>query len=212
MEQKSPIAVLGGGGRTGKFLVSALITRGLPVKLLLRSPEHFTPPDGRITVIKGDARDQGAIHTLLKNCRAIISTVGQRRDEPLVASRATENIINAMRDHGIRRYILVGGINIDTPFDEKGPQTNSATTWMRENFRAIHEDRQKAYAMLANSDLDWTLVRVPMIEFKEGRDNFDVDLKDCRGSKITADAIAGFLVDQLSDDRYFRKAPFIWNG
>jgi putative NADH-flavin reductase len=211
MDQKSTIAVLGGGGRTGKFLVSELISRGYHVKLLLRKTENYTP-DSLLGIVEGDATDPAAIQELLKDCHAVVSTVSQRKDEPLVASRATENIINTMQSYSIGRYIAVGGINIETPFDEKGAQTRAATAWMKENFPRIHEDRQKAYAMLSSCELDWTLVRVPMIEFKEGRENLQVDLKDCAGSKITADAIARFLADQLQDDRYLRKAPFIFNG
>ena len=133
MEQKSSIAVLGGGGRTGKFLVSELLSRGYPVKLLLRKPEDY-PSDSQVDIVKGDATDPTAIRKLLNDCSAVINTVGQRKDEPLVASRATANIVDAMQDYGIRRYIVVGGINIETPFDEKGAQTRAATTWMKENF------------------------------------------------------------------------------
>ena len=41
MNQNTTIAVLGGGGRTGKFLVAKLIDQGYRLKVLLRSPENF---------------------------------------------------------------------------------------------------------------------------------------------------------------------------
>ena len=211
MKNQSPIAVLGGSGRTGKFLVSELLRRDHSLKLLLRTPEKFSHSNPSIEIIRGDATDPNAMRALLKNCQAVISTVGQRKDEPLVANRAAENIVTAMHEFGIRRYIFVAGININTPHDDKGAQTLAATTWMTENFPLIQEDRQQAFATIANSDIDWTLVRVPMIEFTEGRNNLSLDLKDCGGSKITADAIASFLVDALNDERHVRKAPFIWS-
>ena len=37
MNQETTIAVLGGGGRTGKFLVSKLIDQGYRLKVLLRT-------------------------------------------------------------------------------------------------------------------------------------------------------------------------------
>ena len=72
----------------------------------------------------------------MKNSQAVISTVGQRKNEPLVAHAATANILNAMMYYEIRRYVLVGGINIDTPYDKKSAQTLAATDWMKANFPA----------------------------------------------------------------------------
>ncbi len=51
----------------------------------------------------------------------------------------------------IRRYVLVGGINIDTPYDKKSVQTLAATDWMKANFPLMQEDRQKAYSALLES-------------------------------------------------------------
>ena len=41
MSQVKTIAVLGGGGRTGKFLISKLTENGYRLKVLLRNPENF---------------------------------------------------------------------------------------------------------------------------------------------------------------------------
>ena len=148
---------------------------------------------------------------MVEGCQAIISTVGQRKDEPLVASQATTNVLKAMGEFGIQRYILVAGLNVDTPFDKKGTETSLASEWMRMNFPLIHADRQKAYSILSTSDVNWTLVRVPFIVFSDARDKTAVSLEDCPGKKITAPDIAAFLIEQLNDDTYARKSPFITN-
>ena len=93
--------------------------------------------------------------------------------------------------------------------DKKSTQTLAATEWMKANFPVIQEDRQKAYSALLESPLDWTLVRVPMIEFTEAGGNLTVNREDCLGTKITAGAIADFLIQQLSDNQFYRQAPFI---
>lgn len=209
MNSKSTIAILGGGGRTGTFLIAEFHRQQYPLRLLLRKPENFKLHHESIEIVKGDALDPQAVDRLMKGCDAVISTIGQRKDQPLVASHATRNIITAMEKYKIRRYILLAGLNIDTPFDEKGPQATSATAWMKANFPEIHEDRQKAYAILRESDLDWTLVRVPMIEFADRKGNINVSVKDCLGTSIAAGDIAEFLIRQLNERQYFRQAPFI---
>lgn len=211
MKQKIKIAILGGGGRTGTFLVHKLIDQGYQLKLLLRTPEKFQVTSPLIEIIKGDAIDITAIRLLTQDCQAIISTIGQRQGEPLVAAQTTRNIIEAMAEWHIRRYLLIAGVNVDTPTDKKGPETKTATDWMKAHYPLIQEDRQKAYEMLSASNVDWTLVRVPFIEFTDIKKTVVADLEDCKGSKIGAGDIADFLIEQLSDATYIRKSPFIAN-
>lgn len=212
MNQNIMIAVLGGGGRTGKYLINQLIEKGYSIKVLLRNPETFAIKSPLLQVVQGDAIDPIVVSSLIEGCWAVISTIGQRPGEPLIASQATMNILKAMSNYGLKRYILVAGVNIDTPFDHKGPETVIATNWMKSNFPTIQEDRQKAYILLVESDADWTLVRVPFINFDNGTGDVNVNLYDCLGNKIEAGNIAAFLIKQLSEETYFNKAPFICNS
>ena len=212
MKQKIKVAVLGGGGRTGKYLVTQLLSQGYSVKLLLRSPENFQLQNPLIEIIEGDALDIEAVRSLAKDCNVIITTVGQRKDEPLVASQATLNVLSVMDEIGITRYILLAGINVDTPFDKKSSATMAATEWMKANFPLIQEDRQKTFTILSTSNVDWTLVRVPFIEFTDERRETQVSLEDCCGDKISAADIASFLIEQLESDLYIKKSPFIANA
>ena len=214
MEQKTKIAVIGGGGRTGKFLVNQLLKKGYQLKLLLRNPEQFSIKNPNIEILRGDVLDLENVCVLLNGCSAVISTVGQRNGEPLVASKATDHILKAIAEvqkgkSYPMRYILMAGINVDTPFDKKGPETLAATEWMKTNFPLIHKDRQIAYSILAKSAVEWTLVRVPFIEFSEGKGQIEVNVEDSPGQKISAGDIAGFLIEQLTETAYIRKAPFI---
>jgi putative NADH-flavin reductase len=213
MNQNIKIAVFGGSGRTGKYLITQLIEKGYSIKLLLRNPETFEIKSPLIQIVQGDAIDFTIVNSLIDGCQAVISTIGQRPDEPLVAEQATRNILNAMAYYGVKRYILVAGVNIDTPFDNKGPEKIIATNWMKANFPVIQEDRQKAYTLLVESNMNWTLVRVPFINFNSGTGgDVNVSLDDCMANKIDAGNIAAFLIKQLSEETYFNKAPFICNS
>ncbi|TLF43195.1 NAD(P)-dependent oxidoreductase [Maribacter aurantiacus] len=212
MKNNKKIAVLGGGGRTGKFLVRQLIDKQYRLKLLLRRPEEFTIENSLIEIIKGDAVNPESIHSLLEGCQVVISTIGQRKDEPMVSSQATLNILESMDTFEIERYILVAGLNVDTPFDKKGEKTKMATDWMKANFSETHADRQKTYSILEKSDVNWTMVRVPLIEFSGNYGSVISSLEDCKGEKISASDIAAFIIEQLSSDKYFKKSPFIANS
>ena len=209
MKNISKVAVLGGGGRTGNYLVNQLLKKGFSVKLMLRNPEKFEIKNSKIEIIKGDALDFESIKVLLEDCDAVVSTIGQRKDEPLVASAVTKNVLKAMKEYNINRYVLLAGLNIDTPFDEKSSKTIMATDWMKANFPIIQEDRQKAYTLLEESDVNWTQVRVPFIEFSNDSSEIAVDVEDCLGDKISAFDIAVFMTKEMVESNYSRQSPFI---
>lgn len=209
MKNINKVAVLGGGGRTGNYLVNQLLKEGFSVKLLLRHPENFTIQNPGIEIIKGDALDLETIQLLFKDCQAVISTIGQRQGEPLVASAATRNILKVMEEHEIDRYVLLAGLNIDTPFDKKSAKTTAATEWMKTNFPIIQEDRQKAYDFLVKSNISWTQVRVPFIEFSDVSSDIAVNVEDCLGDKITAFDISKFMIQEMTASKFSRESPFI---
>ena len=205
------IAVLGGTGKAGTYLVKQLQAQGFSLKLLLRHPDHYQNDHPDTEVVAGDARNEASIRSLLTGCEAVISTLGQPKGESPIFREATQLLLKAMPDYGIRRYITVTGLQVDTPADKKGHATQAATNWMKTNFPAICTDRQREYELLTQSDLDWTLVRLPMIEQTEARFPVQVSTEDAPGQKISATDLAHFLINQLKDDTHIQQSPFISN-
>ena len=206
------IAVIGGTGKSGTYLVKELLKQGYSIKLLHRNPSSLSLSDPLIELISGDARNSEAIEILLNDCNAVISTLGQAVGEPTIFSQATENILNAMTKHGIRRYIVVTGLNVDAPGDHKNEKVRFATDWMYQNYPKTTKDRQVEFEYLSKSKLDWTLVRLPMIIQTDESFPVAISLEDCPGENISASDLARFLIDQLSNEEYIRKSPFIANS
>ena len=109
----------------------------------------------------------------------------------------------------VHRYIVTTGLNVDTPFDKKNSQTELATDWMKKTYPVSTANKQLEYNMLTNSNVDWTLVRLPLIEQTDLRSQVSVSLENCLGEKISATDLAHFLVQQLFDENYVKKSPFI---
>lgn len=97
MNRKPKIAVIGGTGKAGQYLVRELLRQDFPLKLLLRNPENFQVENPLIEVVPGDARDYEAVRTLTESCEAVISAVGFRAGEEPIFSLATENVLRAMQ-------------------------------------------------------------------------------------------------------------------
>lgn len=214
MEKTKKIAVIGGTGKSGKYLVAQLLDRGFQFKLLVRNPERFHLQNSSVEVLIGNVRDYQVVRTLVDGCYAVISTLGLGLppSEPTLFSMATRNILQAMHEGDIRRYIVITGLNVDTPFDKKGFKTKTATDWMYANYPNSTADRQKEYNLLTASHVDWTLVRLPLIEQTEVRGKTNTSLQDCPGDKISAADLADFLIKQLDDHTFIKQAPFIANA
>lgn len=211
MKKDIIIAVVGGTGKAGKYLVKELLTREYNMRLLVRNPQHLQVTDPLIEVVYGDVKDYETVKKLINGCNAVISTLGmgQPQSEPSIFSQATRNIIRAMKENRVNRYIVITGLNVDTPSDNKGAKTKFATEWMYKNYPLSTADKQTEYTVLSESDIDWTLIRLPMIELSDAKSSIDVSFEDCRGEKICAADLADFLIAQLSDDKYIKRAPFI---
>lgn len=206
-----PIAVIGGTGKSGKYLVDQLLRNSYSVKLLVRDPERVTVNDPLLRLVQGDARNYLDVHAVIKGSKAVISTLGQPRGEPSIFSSASRNVVKAMNDLGVSRYILTTGINVNTPLDEKDPRTKFSTDWMYENFPEITRDKQEEHDFLTQSNIDWTLVRLPMIIQTNESFPIQTDLRNCEGDKISATDLASFLIQQLNDRTYIQKSPFLSN-
>lgn len=209
---KHKIAVIGGTGKSGAYLIKRLLVLEIPIKLLVRNPEKHFFTNPLVEVVQGDSRDYNSILNLIDGCLAVISTLGQPKGEPPVFKDASKNIVMAMLKKNLKRYIVVTGLNVDTPFDKKDEKTSYATQWMYQNFPETTKNRQKEYAYLDSLEgVDWTLVRLPMIIQTDEHFPIQTSLENCKGDKISASDLADFLIAQLDDDSYIKKCPFLFN-
>ncbi|NPA09981.1 MAG: NAD(P)H-binding protein [Chlorobi bacterium] len=205
------IAVIGGTGKSGKFLVQSLLNKQYPIRMLLRNPENFILKNPLINIVKGDVRNSEAVHHLIKDCDVVISTLGQSVGEKSIFSDATGNIIKAMNSYGIKRYIVTTGLNVNTPFDQKNEKVKMATDWMYQNYPETTTDKQREYELLNESNLNWTLVRLPLINLTDESFATETSLQDCKGETISATDLAKFLISQMDDQTFCKQSPFLYN-
>jgi len=206
------IAFIGSTGKCGKFVLTHLLQQGFACRLLLRNPLKAEHLNRHVDVVQGDARDYNTVQHLLQGCNLVISTLGQPVGEAApVFSAATRNVLQAMQYHNIRRYIVVTGLSVNTPGDNKGPAATYATEWMYQHYPRTTADKQTEYEALAKSDIDWTLVRLPLIEQTDQAPQNLVSLTDCPGNAISATSLAHFITSQLFSGAFTRQAPFIAN-
>ena len=209
------LAILGATGATGRELVREALERGHELRVLARDPSRVAGGGGAVTVVTGDARDPGAVAAVLGGVEAVVSAVGPTKEDRRVCSRATENVLGAMREHGIRRYVLLSGAAVTAPEDRKTLGDKLADFFVRTMERGGVQDKQREYELLVASEVDWTAVRIPRLVGGEPTGALRASLVRPVARMVRRRDVVRFLLDQigqlgqLGDDRYLRRAPFV---
>ena len=82
---------------------------------------------------------------------------------------------------------------------------------MYANYPKTTTDKQTEYSILVESKVNWTLIRLPLIEQTDEIGEVQISLEDCLGDRISATDLVNFLVDQLTDETYIKKSSFLSN-
>jgi putative NADH-flavin reductase len=177
--------------------------------MLVRTPNTAKESNQLIEIVTGSAKSFATIQRLVTGCQAVISTLGPSKGEANINSIAAGHLIKVMQNMKIDRYIEVAGLGITTPGDKKGFRTRLISGIIRTLFPQRVRDRQKVYEMLRTVNFNWTIVRCPGIEMTDSRRKLRVSLTDSPGTKVSASDLAVFMVDQLKDEQYIKKCPFV---
>jgi len=92
MNQNIKIAVIGGTGKAGKYLLNQLVRHGLKIKALVRNPQKLEE-NNLIEKVIGDVRNYESVYNLIDGCNVVVSTLGQSKGEDPVFSLAAKNIV-----------------------------------------------------------------------------------------------------------------------
>ncbi|HEX2394570.1 MAG TPA: NAD(P)H-binding protein [Bacteroidales bacterium] len=203
------IAVLGGTGKSGKYIVDELIRNGTRIKLLVRTAEKAPEKHPLIEVVMGSARNHANIQRLLSGCNAVISALGPSGGETDICSVALRHVNTVMKQLNIKRYIEIAGLGLMVPGDHRGLRSRLIAWGIKTFSPATVKDRTLTYEILSSGSLEWTIVRCPTIELTNDRRNLKVNLEDSPGFKVSAADLGAFIRSQLTSNEYIRKCPFV---
>jgi hypothetical protein len=114
-----------------------------------------------------------------------------------------------MPEYKVRRYILVSGAAVTIPGDDR-----NLTGWLMQKMASItlHDtlkDKQAEYQLLADSSVQWTLVRCPLIEAEPFKRKPRASLDSPTSFNLRAGELARFLIEQIDSKEFIRKGPFL---
>ena len=205
------LAVIGATGRTGTLLVEELLRRGHDLTVLARTPEKLGPRGDRVRVVTGSSTDPAALDALVTGgVDAVVSALGPTTRETDLHTRTAHALVEAMRAHGVRRFVGISGAGVDVPDDRKGRRDTAISFVIRRLGGAIAADKRHEYQVFADSDVDFTLVRPPRLVDGPATGTFVHDAhRPGRSSSIRRADLAAFVADVVEQGSYSRLAPFV---
>ena len=203
------ITVFGANGHVGSRVVGLLLERGYDVRASVRSKSKLQPHP-KLTIITGDIYNRTDVMHAIDGSRAIICALGSwKTAKKDVVSSATEYIIPAMNIQNINRFISVTGAEANAPGDEKSIIHKLSHSLFLRLARPIMIDSEKHLRLLNESDVDWTTIRSPtMVKTKSMRYKLS-NSRPLPVGIISYTAVAQAVVDQIEDNIWLQKAPYI---
>jgi putative NADH-flavin reductase len=207
------LTVFGATGKTGRHLVEQALARGHTVTALVRNPDKLARKHERLKLIQGDVRDAAKVSEAVAGADAVISVLGPTSNKPeLAISQGIDNILAAMRQHGVRRLIQSAGAGVRDPKDTPTLVHAFFGGLVRVLSPNVFKDMEQVVEKVRHSDLDWTVVRVPMLtedpatgRVREGY------VGKAIGPRLSRADMADYLLRQLESQTYLRQAPAISN-
>lgn len=207
------VTIFGATGRTGQHIVEQALERGHEVTAFVRSPQKLYPYRDRLTIVEGDVQDVGAVREAVAGADAVVSVLGPTENTPdYQVTRGTRHILDAMKAHGVDRLVISAGAGVSDPRDEPRLFNKLINVLLKLFSRHVYEDMKRTVAAVRDSDVDWTIVRVPMLTDDAPKGEVKVGyVGKGMGPRITRADMASFMLDQVDSDAYLHQAPAISN-
>jgi hypothetical protein len=141
----------------------------------------------------------------------VLSVLAPSGNQPAyTVSRGIDNILAAMKAHGVRRLIISVGAGVRDPRDTPTPVHALFGVLVKLLSRAVYEDMRQAAEKVRASDLDWTIVRVPrLVDGPASAGVWSGYVSKEMGTSLRRADLAAAMLKQLSDRTHIRQAPAI---
>ncbi|MBL9046593.1 MAG: NAD(P)H-binding protein [Tabrizicola sp.] len=208
------LALFGATGPSGKAVLAEAQRRGHQVTVLARDPARVSLEQGKVRVVRGDARDPAAVAETLRGADAVVQTLGvgglgTGKPDDLVPV-ATRLILDAMRAQGIRRIVCAS--NIGVPGSGAYFTRFVLVPLIARKLIPIIASKVEMETILRQSDADWTAVRLAALTEKPAKGRLKVsETGKGPGMFLTTADAASFVLDIIENRQFLRQAVAIAN-
>ena len=205
------IVVFGASGGTGIKIVEQALAAGHRVTAFVRNPGKVNIQHPKLLFVQGDVMDKVAVENAVAGQEAVISALGPSRPPvPRMMEAAAENIVAAMRKHGVRRLISTTGAGVRDPQDQPKLIDHLIKGLLTLMAGAVLRDSEANVNIIRATDLDWTIVRYPRLTDGAHTGKYRVGyVGKNSGTQLSRADGADFVLKELNEQKYVRQAPVV---
>lgn len=195
------ILVLGATGRVGRQIVTYALHDKHQVTAFVRSPEKVDIHSENATIIQGNVLNIEELKRAMQGIDVVISALNTDGKNNL--SESMPLIIEAMKNEGLKRIITIGTAGILQSRITPDILRYQSSESKRKSTRAA-EDHHKAYEILQDSTLDWTIVCPTYLPDgkREGQYRIERNFLPEEGMKISVPDTAEFAYRQIESSEF----------
>jgi len=199
------VAIFGGTGGVGRWLLAIARENGDHVKVLVRDRRRLPADLGAIGVFEGDVRDREAVAATIGGCDVVLSALGaDGLGATNLYSHGTSNILAAMREGGPARLLALSCVGVE---DDPGLGFFSSRAIIPLVLKNVLADMRLMEQEIEAGSSTYTIVRPtrlingPRTGLYRANDRFVPE----GGRTISRADVADFMYRVIVDERTLRK-------
>lgn len=195
------ICLFGATGRVGSVILENALSNHLSVQAVVRDSKKLNCNAPGLTVIEGNVQNEAVIAHSIKDTDVVISALNT--DGRTALSDSMPFIIKQMRKNGVKRIITIGTAGILQARTAPHLYRFQSTESKRKSTKDA-EEHLKAYLLLKDSGLDWTIVCPTYLPVGEriGDYRYEKDVLPENPSSISVYDTGDFAFKQLFSDEF----------
>jgi putative NADH-flavin reductase len=208
------LTIFGGTGEAGQMLIERAINESHQVTVYARDPEKVELVHQNLTIIRGELDDIEGIDAAIAGADAVISLLRPvEKAEGTPIADGTARIINSMNLQGVRRLVALSSPGARSHRDRISARFAIMNLIDRLFLTASQDDLIQAAIHVEQSDLDWTIVRVPIQTSDEGKGRIRAGYIGQKrlGTSITRDDLVEFVLDLVVTGDFHQQSPIVTN-
>lgn len=210
---KKTIVIFGASGLTGREIANEAVSSGINVRAVVRkNPDKSVLPEN-VEFIECGLDNLKVIAEAIKGTDGVVVAFGPRPPyKDTFCKEATANIIKAMEKSGVTRLICQTGAMIgEYPKNRSLPFSIMCRIYNKNN-PSGYRDRLLQEKAVKESPLNWTIIKPPRLTDSainpvQAGENIKVGML----SSVSRKSLAKFIIEELTNPKFIKKAVFIYN-
>ena len=204
------LTIFGASGKTGVELVKQALEKDHEVTAFLRDPDRLPVKYDQMELVIGDVLSGENIADAVQGQDAVVCVLGSNDlKKTTIRSQGTVNIIQAMKQENIQRFIVVSAMGTGDSWDTLSASGKFLYATVLKSSREDHEAQETA---VKESGLDWTIIRPSGLtdELKTGEYEVGENIP-AKTSRIARADVADLILKELEHNQFMHKAVTITN-